>query len=845
MLSSEFSALLALALAAMAVAGPIAPTQTVKQVSAPADDTVDAAFAPDIWPYPRNQALADDTVDAGFSPLAWPHPRNEAPADDTVDAAFNAITWHPSRNEAPADDTVDAGFSPFVWPHPRNEAPADDTVDAAFNAVTWHPSRNEAPADDTVRPPLLRPGLNGGITRDGGPDALWGRDRKCLVDECLVGIIGSCNGRSMQYVFVERESLSCSRLFVVLASEGEVHLKAVSGFNAYGSDADLSETGAGRLHFCTVGTRLPTGTERRRVGNYARTRLTSRGARRGRDRLAIVRSSSSLTRRFELSASSESRRRALAHSRPAPRRLIYPRAGPTSLARASKLHNASHHHGMPLSHASSSYSPYSHAVLCIARILHAVPAAPVPLRRLCTSSRPLPLARLHSAQPATLTARLSPPPLCRIGTWALRGVCHRWNEGLNGTLIGGRERTTEEHRHTPPTDGRFALRQIPPSLRVSPRTHTRSGIAFPAADSFRSRIRCARRTRVAEQRLENTGTHDSRAAPTPPDVCMIAFDSRRERRVAEHGRITKARTPPRAVVVRGARERGCIEERMCARALGRRVDSSTVPHRRGQLSLDASRGRRASRRAEHGGGDGGDTRVRVRVPAESEARVCRGEDADVRARRRADSSARLPAESRTRGGGARAGGGRGRMWMWMGALVDAQTAPTGVDDFHSHFFGTRTRITAIQSYPSLTLSGRITDNAVNFLAWSGSTSHSTKSTVVNQDRLTSSSPPQSQNINAITDYFARNFAALGTCGGCAPSPFSDLESVPLLRFRQHHSANFLGTATKVQNLPAEITPDTPGVNLPVEFNAWLRGVIADYPNRCTTYGGSVGGYPIM
>ncbi|KAF7359956.1 hypothetical protein MVEN_00722400 [Mycena venus] len=104
-----------------------------------------------------------------------------------------------------------------------------------------------------------------------------------------------------------------------------------------------------------------------------------------------------------------------------------------------------------------------------------------------------------------------------------------------------------------------------------------------------------------------------------------------------------------------------------------------------------------------------------------------------------------------------------------------------------------------------------------------------KSNVVNQNKATASDPPQSENIDKIKnfvdaknittvqdiEYFTRNFAALGTY-------FSATAAV------------FQATALAVQNLLAEITPDTPDAHLPVEFNNWLRGLVATYPAGCTS-----------
>ncbi|KAJ6597670.1 hypothetical protein DFH09DRAFT_1071651 [Mycena vulgaris] len=112
-----------------------------------------------------------------------------------------------------------------------------------------------------------------------------------------------------------------------------------------------------------------------------------------------------------------------------------------------------------------------------------------------------------------------------------------------------------------------------------------------------------------------------------------------------------------------------------------------------------------------------------------------------------------------------------------------------------------------------------------------------KSNVVNQNKATAASPPQSSNINDITnfvnpanisqiqdvEYFARNFAALGSYFG-------------------NTAATFQATALRVQNLLAEITPDSPDANLPTEFNSWLRGLISNYPTGCTSRATNVFNY---
>ncbi|KAJ7617123.1 hypothetical protein FB45DRAFT_1063656 [Roridomyces roridus] len=110
-----------------------------------------------------------------------------------------------------------------------------------------------------------------------------------------------------------------------------------------------------------------------------------------------------------------------------------------------------------------------------------------------------------------------------------------------------------------------------------------------------------------------------------------------------------------------------------------------------------------------------------------------------------------------------------------------------------------------------------------------------KSNVVNQNKATAADPPQKDKMDTFTsfttsqdkiqdvEYFARNFAALGSYfGGTADV--------------------FRATALRVQNLLAEITPDTPDANLPVEFNGWLRGLVATYPAGCTSRATNVYNY---
>ncbi|KAK7013723.1 chitin synthase, partial [Favolaschia claudopus] len=104
-----------------------------------------------------------------------------------------------------------------------------------------------------------------------------------------------------------------------------------------------------------------------------------------------------------------------------------------------------------------------------------------------------------------------------------------------------------------------------------------------------------------------------------------------------------------------------------------------------------------------------------------------------------------------------------------------------------------------------------------------------KSNVVNQNKATATDPPQRENIEKISDftttssvnviqdmeYFIRNLAALGS-------------------YFDNTAATFQATALRVQNRLAQITPNTPDVNLPVAFNAWLRTLIQTYPLGCTS-----------
>ncbi|KAK6995928.1 chitin synthase [Favolaschia claudopus] len=115
------------------------------------------------------------------------------------------------------------------------------------------------------------------------------------------------------------------------------------------------------------------------------------------------------------------------------------------------------------------------------------------------------------------------------------------------------------------------------------------------------------------------------------------------------------------------------------------------------------------------------------------------------------------------------------------------------------------------------------------MVWVDKAMNQAKSNVVNQNKATAADPPQMANIKKISDftttssvnliqdieYFIRNLAAVGTYFG-------------------HTAAIFQATALRVQNCLAQITPNTPDVNLPVAFNVWLRTLIQTYPLGCTS-----------
>jgi hypothetical protein len=104
-------------------------------------------------------------------------------------------------------------------------------------------------------------------------------------------------------------------------------------------------------------------------------------------------------------------------------------------------------------------------------------------------------------------------------------------------------------------------------------------------------------------------------------------------------------------------------------------------------------------------------------------------------------------------------------------------------------------------------------------------------------------PPQSQNVNKITnvlprnqeiedaELFGRNIAALGQC------QYNNhfLNIVPYLKKDfDLTSTIFRITATNVQNLLASVTPPSPiAGSLVGDYYSWLRGVVSGYPSGCT------------
>ncbi|KAK7043326.1 chitin synthase [Favolaschia claudopus] len=123
------------------------------------------------------------------------------------------------------------------------------------------------------------------------------------------------------------------------------------------------------------------------------------------------------------------------------------------------------------------------------------------------------------------------------------------------------------------------------------------------------------------------------------------------------------------------------------------------------------------------------------------------------------------------------------------------------------------------------------------MVWVDKPMNQAKSNVVNRNKATAADPPQKANIDKISDfsttvsvnsiqdveYFIRNFAALGT-------------------YFSNTAGRFQATALRVQNRLTQITPNTPDVNLPVAFNAWLRSLLTNYPSGCTSRAANVFDY---
>ncbi|KAJ7176300.1 hypothetical protein C8R43DRAFT_1118818 [Mycena crocata] len=117
------------------------------------------------------------------------------------------------------------------------------------------------------------------------------------------------------------------------------------------------------------------------------------------------------------------------------------------------------------------------------------------------------------------------------------------------------------------------------------------------------------------------------------------------------------------------------------------------------------------------------------------------------------------------------------------------------------------------------------------MVWVDKLMNQAKSNVVNRNKLDATMPPQQKNMDKITsldtrdpsfdeatdlEFFLRNFAALGDYFGAT-------------------SQIFVATATRVQNLLSEITPDVPvNPSLPSQFNQWLKATISTYPDGCTS-----------
>lgn len=122
-----------------------------------------------------------------------------------------------------------------------------------------------------------------------------------------------------------------------------------------------------------------------------------------------------------------------------------------------------------------------------------------------------------------------------------------------------------------------------------------------------------------------------------------------------------------------------------------------------------------------------------------------------------------------------------------------------------------------------------------------------KSNVVNGNKASAADPPQSANVRKIlnlqatnqdifkAEWFGRNIAALGQC----MCPFfhliySEGHASSYVDFGAT-AATFQNTAAQFQLVLAAVTPVTPVTpSIPADFNNWLRGVVAGYPNGCTS-----------
>ncbi|KAJ6553056.1 hypothetical protein B0H19DRAFT_1263474 [Mycena capillaripes] len=132
------------------------------------------------------------------------------------------------------------------------------------------------------------------------------------------------------------------------------------------------------------------------------------------------------------------------------------------------------------------------------------------------------------------------------------------------------------------------------------------------------------------------------------------------------------------------------------------------------------------------------------------------------------------------------------------------------------------------------------------MVWVDKPLNQAKSNVVNGNRASTSDSPQKENTDKITDfttaasvslaqnveYFARNLRRLARVGH-PPRYCLAIAFMFVIDFGAT-AAIFRATALNVQNHLAEVTPDTPEANLPVEFNEWLRQLVATYPAGCTS-----------